>query len=144
MTGSILVQIVWAGAAIAVAIAIQFTGLVLIARVLRRWQAFGQSARPHWRVIALGVVTYLLFMLHLIQIVAYALVYYAIGAIPTLRSALYFSAATFTTIGGTQVRTEEPWQLFAALQGLSGIVLVGASVSFLVAIVHRMHFWADD
>ena len=65
------------------------------------------------------------------------------GAIASVHTALYFSAATFTTIGGGVVQTEEPWQFFASLEGLSGIIMVGWSISFLVAVTNRLGMWTQ-
>lgn len=144
MTAITLAQIFWAAIAVGVAIFIQIAGFTMIIRLLKRLKARRTPADRFLRGVAIGLTMYLLFLLHLTQILVYGMVYYWTGALSTLQSAFYFSAATFTTIGGGDVRTAEPWQLFAALQGLSGIVLVGTSVSFLVVVVHQMRFWADE
>jgi hypothetical protein len=73
----------------------------------------GRSPSWTWSSICCSI-------LHLAQITNYALVYYVTGAIRSVHTALYFSVATFTTIGGGKVQTEEPWQFFAALQASAG------------------------
>lgn len=144
MTGTVLLQIFYSAIFLAVSVLIQLAGLSRITAVLDWWRGRRHKDDRGWRATTMGIVVYLLFLLHLLQITAYAAAYFLTGAVRPFESALYFSAATFSTIGGGAVRTAQPWELFAALEGLSGIVLVGWSVSFLVAMVHRLGLAADE
>lgn len=144
MTSLILLQLMWLAIGLTAAVLIQIAGLNLISRLVNRLSARPDGVAQSWQIAIMGLVVYLLFVLHLAQIAVYALIYYVTGAIRSVQEALYFSAATFTTIGGGRVQTEEPWQFFAALQGLSGIIMVGWSIAFLVAVTHRLGMWTQS
>jgi hypothetical protein len=131
----------WLAIGLTAAVSIQVAGLSLISRLVNRLTARPEGVAQSWQIAIMGLVVYLLFVLHLGQITIYAAIYMVTGAIQSVHTALYFSAATFTTIGGGKVQTEEPWQFFAALQGLSGIIMVGWSIAFLVAVTHRLGMW---
>jgi hypothetical protein len=141
VTSLILLQLMWLAIGLTAAVSIQVAGLSLISRLVNRLTARPEGVAQSWQIAIMGLVVYLLFVLHLGQITIYAAIYMVTGAIQSVHTALYFSAATFTTIGGGKVQTEEPWQFFAALQGLSGIIMVGWSIAFLVAVTHRLGMW---
>jgi len=143
VTSLILLQLGWLAVGLTAAVLIQIAGLSLISQLVNRLSSRPDAVAQTWQIAIMGLVVYLLFVLHLAQIGIYAAIYVATGAIPAVHTALYFSAATFTTIGGGVVQTEEPWQFFAALQGLSGIIMVGWSIAFLVAVTHRLGMWTQ-
>ncbi|MEM9659316.1 MAG: potassium channel family protein, partial [Planctomycetota bacterium] len=56
-----------------------------------------------------------------------------------LQTALYFSAATYTTLGyGDIVIEDEMWRLLAGLEAVNGMLLVGWSTAMLYFIVQRI------
>jgi hypothetical protein len=63
----------------------------------------------------------------------------AAGELPNLETAVYFSLATYTTIGFGDVVLEPGWRVLAGIEGLTGLVLVGWSTAFVFAIVNRMY-----
>lgn len=143
MTSIILLQLGWLAVGLTAAVLIQIAGLSLISQLVNRLSARPDAVAQTWQITIMGLVVYLLFVMHLAQIAVYAAIYVVTGAIASVHTALYFSAATFTTIGGGVVQTEEPWQFFAALEGLSGIIMVGWSIAFLVAVTHRLGMWTQ-
>lgn len=88
-------------------------------------------------VVTLGIVLSL-FVLHGIEIWAYGLLYYAIDAIPNLEHAVYFSTITYGTVGYDDEGMSHTWQLVAAIEGINGIILMGWSTAFFVALITRM------
>jgi hypothetical protein len=62
-----------------------------------------------------------------------------VGALATLETAVYFSLVTYTTIGYGDVVLEPAWRVLAGIEGLTGIILVGWSTAFVVAVVNRMY-----
>ncbi len=143
MTSLILIQLGWLAVGLTAAVLIQIAGLSLISRLVTRLSARPEGMAQTWQITIMGLVVYLLFVMYLVQIAVYAAIYMFTGAIASVHTALYFSAATFTTIGGGKVQTEEPWQFLAALQGLNGIIMVGWSISFLVAVTNRLGMWTQ-
>jgi Ion channel len=78
-------------------------------------------------------------VLHLAEIVAWALLYRWTGAIADLPSAAYFSAVTYTTTGYGDIVLPPPWRLQGGIEALTGILMCGWSTGFFFAIVNRMY-----
>ena len=76
--------------------------------------------------------------LHLVEIVAWGLVYAWREAMPDVPSALYFSAVTYTTTGYGDLVLPKEWRLVGAFEALTGILMCGWSTGFFFAIVSRM------
>jgi hypothetical protein len=76
-------------------------------------------------------------LLHLLEIVAWALYYVLRGAMPDLPSALYFSAVTYTTTGYGDLVLPPEWRLVGAVEALTGILMCGWSTGVFVAAVSR-------
>jgi hypothetical protein len=87
-----------------------------------------------------------LLMLHVAEVVVWALAYRALTPINTLdtfEKAVYFSLVTFTTLGyGDITLPEQEWRILSGIEALNGILLVGWTTAFLFAVVQRT--WADD
>lgn len=79
-----------------------------------------------------------LIALHGAEIWAYAWLFDAVGAVEDFETALYFSTATYTTVGYGDVLLARPWRLVGAIEGANGIILLGWSTAFFVAIVSRI------
>jgi hypothetical protein len=77
-------------------------------------------------------------LLHLVEILAWALFYTWRRAMPDLQSALYFSAVTYTTTGYGDLVLPEQWRLLGGVEALTGILMCGLSTGFFFAVVSRM------
>lgn len=78
-----------------------------------------------------------LLVLHGIEIWLYALVYRVIGAIETVRNAVYFSTIAYASIGFSDAAMAPEWKLLGALEGINGALLLGWSVAFFVTLMTR-------
>jgi voltage-gated potassium channel Kch len=82
-----------------------------------------------------------LLMLHVIEVVVWAVAYRALPSISTLdtfEKAMYFSVVTFTTLGyGDITLPQEEWRMLSGIEALNGILLVGWTTAFLFAVVQR-------
>ncbi len=78
-----------------------------------------------------------LLVLHGIEIWLYALVYRAIGAVETVRDAVYFSTIAYASIGFSDAAMAPEWKLLGALEGINGALLLGWSVAFFVTLMTR-------
>jgi hypothetical protein len=92
---------------------------------------------PHGILVTLALV-FGLFILHGIEIWAYAIVYRLVDAIPTFEQAIYFSTITYSTTGYNSDGLANQWQMIAAIEGLNGFILLGWSTAFFVTVVARM------
>lgn len=59
------------------------------------------------------------------------LVHPFITALPDLETALYFSMATFTTVGYGDVVLEGSWRILASLQAANGMIIFGWSTALI-------------
>jgi hypothetical protein len=103
----------------------------------RRGNFFRESALIV--AVAFGV-----FALHSAEIWLYALAYLALGAFPDFPTALYFSTTSFSTIGYGDVVLGHEWRLFGAIQGVTGLILIGWSSAFLLSVTSRMRVLEHD
>lgn len=71
--------------------------------------------------------------LHTLEIVEYAWLYTLVGALPDFATALHYSADTYSTIGGLEIRLASTWRLIGSFEGVNGMVLIGWSTAFLFA-----------
>lgn len=109
------------------------SALLLIIRQRRRLEGWRHDA---WAVLMAAIG---LFILHGAEIWGYALFYVACGALGDFETALYFSTATYTTIGYGDVVLARPWRVIGAIEGAGGIILLGWSTAFFVAMVCRIN-----
>lgn len=109
-------------------------GLIAVTHLMtfvRVW--FRLHRHEFGRMVAMIATVLALFGVHAIEIWSWALVYLAIGALPDIETALYFSTTTFSTIGYGDVVLSGDWRLLGALEGISGLLLIGWSTAYLVA-----------
>lgn len=118
------------------------SGLLAMTRMLRI--ELREEAERHitpFSLRALGFTIALvlgLFALHGAEIWAYAALYLELGALPDLRSAVFFSTVTFATIGYDDDMLNPAWQIVAAIEGMNGVILMGWSTAFFVTGVTRL------
>jgi voltage-gated potassium channel len=145
MTVSLLLQLILAAIAVAIAVLMHLAGLSLLIRVLGP-KTRQLSRRRHKLRQARVMVTvgWGLCALHMLEIVAYAGLYVALGAVKTFEHALYFSTVTYASIGYGDLSLPEQWRVLGAVEGLNGILLLGWSTAFLVTVVTRMEIWERD
>jgi len=127
-------------ATVGTTVVLHLVGLALILRLLELCKERLKRTRI-MQMILMGSVVCGILALHMAEISVYALIFWLGGALAPYDIALYFSATTFTTIGYGDVTVDGAWRLFAALEGLTGITLVGWSVAFLVTVVRRLDQW---
>jgi hypothetical protein len=108
--------------------------------VLLRLRPKMDAATSHPLLHALRLVIALfcaLLLLHLMQVGLWALLYsWQIGW--DLSTALYFSSVTYATIGYGDVVPPVEWRLAAAMQGLTGVLMLGWSSAMVFALVSRL------
>lgn len=79
-----------------------------------------------------------LFTLHGIEIWLYAALYVLVGAVEHLEVGVYFSTITYGGIGFTDAYLDPKWRLVAAIEGVNGVLLLGWSTAFFVAVISRL------
>lgn len=101
---------------------------------VERW---GEISRATKVFILWGYVL-LFFLASVFEIFLWAVMYRALGTLPDLEEALYFSSVTFTTLGYGDVVLQSSWRLLASFQGVNGVIMFGWTTAIIVALVHRI------
>jgi voltage-gated potassium channel len=75
--------------------------------------------------------------LHLLQILLWA-GFYRGNCLPSWESALYFSAACYSTVGAGDLLLPRMWRTLGPVESVTGVLMCGLSAAFLFAIVTRL------
>lgn len=130
-----MLQLTIATGMVGLTVVMHLVGLWLLLRLLKRrpqrWQMLRQMS-------AIFGAAFGLFALHTAEIWAYALLYWTAGALPRFTEALYFSTVTYATIGYGDVVLSHDWRLVGAIEGASGVILLGWSTAFFLSVVDRL------
>jgi hypothetical protein len=86
--------------------------------------------------IIIVAVLYVL-LVETINVWIWALVFIAVGAIPTLEPAVYFSLTCFTTLGIGDIALDPNWRLLSGLTAANGFLSFGWSTAYMVELVRR-------
>lgn len=130
-------------------IIIHLAGLFLLLHFLRR-NADRVTGPATARILArqgvLMTATALgVFLIHFLEIFLYAIGFVTVGALDDFRTALYFSASSYSTLGFGDVVLSPDWRLFSAFEGVTGLILIGWSSAFLLSVTSRLrvleHEW---
>ena len=84
-------------------------------------------------------VTWLIILVHVVEITVWALFYLWGGCLPDAESAFYFSGVTYATIGYGDLVLAKPWRMLAPVEGLTGILMCGLSAGLFFAVVTRIY-----
>ena len=79
-----------------------------------------------------------LFFLHGVEIWLYAALYNLLDAVPDFRTAVYFSTATYGTVGYDDSALDPKWLLIGGIEGINGMLLLGWSTAFFVTVITRL------
>ncbi|MGH6925368.1 MAG: potassium channel family protein [Propylenella sp.] len=126
-------------AVLAITVVIHTFGLIALTAVMRTIVDWFRLHRHRFgQTVAMLVTVLGLFGLHGLEIWAWAGAYLLTGAVADLETALYFSTATFSTLGYGDITLDHEWRLFGSLEGINGFLLIGWSTAYLVAAATRL------
>lgn len=103
-----------------------------------RVKSFGAADRM---LVPMAIVLGL-FVVHGLEIWAYALLYWRLDMLPSLEQALYFSTSAYSTVGETGAVLPQEWRIVGVLEAVNGMLLIGWSTAFLFQILS--HLSAND
>ena len=122
---------------VGITVAVHAAGLSLVLRSLTKSHAVLPTQA--WPITWLFIrVTWVLLLIHAIEITVWASFYLWWECLPDAESAFYFSGVTYATIGYGDVVLPKPWRMFALIEGLSGILMCGLSAGLFVALASRI------
>jgi hypothetical protein len=132
-----LAKLLIAGVLVAITVAVHAAGFALVLRSLMKSRA-GLPTHA-WPITWLFIrVTWVLLLVHAIEITVWALFYLWWECLPDAESAFYFSGVTYATIGYGDLVLPKPWRMFAPIEGLTGILMCGLSAGLFVALASRI------
>jgi hypothetical protein len=134
----VIVQILIGMLVIAITVAFQAE---MLAYLNRRLEAMIKFERRYLRRYAnTGVIiTTVLFILgvQLINVMAWAVTFLAVGAFDTLEPAVYFALVSFTTAGFGDITLAPDWRLLSGLTTANGFLMFGWSTAYMVELMRR-------
>lgn len=83
-------------------------------------------------------VVYGLLLLHLLQILVWAICYYWAGCFPDFATSFYYSTTSYSTVGYGDVHPPEEWRIVGAIEAVTGILMFGWSTGVLFAVVNHL------
>ena len=124
-------------ALVAVTVAIHSLGLAALLRSLLR--SHEASVTGIWPMTWLLIrTTWLLLLIHLVEVAVWAVFFVAAGCVEDAESAFYFSGVTYATVGYGEIVLQKPWRMLAPIEGLTGILMSGLSTGFFFAVLLKM------
>src|SRR5262245_43896045 len=129
-------QLIIAFSIMGLCLVIHVTGITAIGeQVVRRRDKIAKRIGSVFAGALLLLIFVLVIVLHLVEALILSIFYNQSGLFANFETALYFSLASYSTIGYGDVLLPEGWQLLGTIEGISGVLLCGLSAAFLFAIV---------
>ena len=130
----------WGLSLIALTIIIHATGIAVIAVSANRIRNRLQSVDARWHALTItigliGAVGFLLAVLHGIEALIWATVYWWLGALRLPQEALLYSVDSITTRGASGLMLERGWRMMGALEAADGMLLFGISTAFIFSVM---------
>ena len=133
-----ILQILIGMLVIAITVAFQAEMLAYLNRRLEAMIAF--ERRYLRRYANTGVIiTTVLFILggQLLNVMAWAVTFLAVGAFDALEPAVYFALVSFTTAGFGDITLGPDWRLLSGLTTANGFLRFGWSTAYMVELIRR-------
>jgi hypothetical protein len=89
-------------------------------------------------IIILIVSSSVIIILHMAEILIWAVLYFARSLFPNFETSLYFSITCYSTVGFGDVLLPPAWRMLGGIEAVNGVLLCGLSTAFVFAIVNAM------
>lgn len=89
--------------------------------------------------IGLALIVLWLMFAHIIEMLMWAATYLHFNLFDNVETALYFSAASYTTLGFGDILLPDSWRLLSGATAANGLLLFGLSAAFLFYAVGKLH-----
>ena len=112
--------------------------LYAIIEAVRRYLLRGRAG-VFLRDLTLVMSTMLLALAgHLVEIALWALSFVLCGEFSNFAAALYYSAATYTTVGDGSIVISARWRLLGPLEAADGMLMFGVTTAMIFAVIQRL------
>ena len=92
-----------------------------------------------WRTLAMIGVILWFFLAICIECWLWAMLFFWLGTIPDLESAVYFAAVTFTTLGYGDIVLDGEWRLLSAFAAGNGVIVFGWTTAMVYMVAQRLY-----
>ncbi len=92
------------------------------------------------RVYHVSCVVILMFIVSLVEAIAWSVPYLWVDAIEGIEKTIYFSMVTYTTLGYGDVTLLEQWRLLASFEAANGIIMFGWTTAIVMISIKTIYF----
>ncbi len=136
-----LIQIIWALLCALLTVLLHCAYAYRLIVVLRQHSKSFHNKQPEENILQLYIfveAVLMLLLLHVLEAIIWGAFYYLHPeGLPDFATAIYFSLASYTTIGYGDVLLSSSLRLVGAMEGVVGTFMFGLSVGLIVAILQR-------
>ncbi|MFN3549193.1 MAG: potassium channel family protein [Mesorhizobium sp.] len=118
---------------IALTVVIHTWGLIAVTHLMRELTSRFHVHGHRSRTLAMVTTVIGIFCIITVEVWVWAAFHFGLGSFEDFETALYFSTVTFSTLGYGDVVPAPEWRLFAALESVDGLLLIGWSTAYLIA-----------
>jgi hypothetical protein len=110
----------------------------MIVAGVRLHRARGRAGVWFWDVILVMNFTLLVLAAHFVEIVFWALSFVLCGEFSNFAAAIYYSGATYTTLGDNTTVLSARWRLLGPIEAANGMLMFGVTTAIIFAVIHRL------
>ena len=117
---------------------IECAGIAVLVYWARASIQRGVARLSSWHAAILMIrFSTLVIVLHFLHVFFWS-VFYRCCCLPSWESSFYFSASSYSTVGYGDVVLPRVWRVLGPVESVTGVLMCGISVSFLVAVATRL------
>ncbi len=138
-----LKQLIVATAMVILTVAVHLIGLATLMRLLRSHTRLLRRMQIMPLTLLLAA-TIGIFAIHTLEIWLFAVLYLQLHAFTQFEQSLYFSTVSYASIGYGDVLMPHDWRILGAIEGATGIIMLGLSTAFLISLLTQLKLLGHD
>lgn len=134
-----LEEILWGCVLLAITLVVHGVGLFHGVRASATMMASREARLPGWRAGVFVLTVLAIVVLHLLEVMLWAMFFVWKGAQPNASSAIYNALVNYTTLGAGYLPIS--WRLLEGMLGMAGLLCFAFSTSALLALAQQVVQW---
>lgn len=114
-----------------------FYGMNCVRLFFRRFWTYARRGKSR-RLVMVGIVA-IMMVTHMIEVIIWTAYYWLRGLIPSWVMAMYYSIASYTTLGETDINLPAYWRGLGSFEAMNAMLMCGWSTAMLAAVVMKIH-----
>ena len=132
-----LVQFLSALILTSLTVLIHLGGMNWVHHYFRRfWQRANRNLTK--RMVMVGIMAIMMFT-HCAEVAVWAIFYHLLHITPDWHSSVFYSLASYSTLGETNLTFSEHWRGLGGLEAINAMLMFGWSTAVLAMVVLRLH-----